>query len=312
MRFLRWLGLLSFVLLVAAAAPPAQPIRESLLEAAAGRPLLLALDGEGRLVARTVDGAFSRTLLPGPYGAGVADAQRDLVWLRGERALDVLDLRATSLAPVTVVTYPDGALEKLGAELAEPPRWSSDRALFVQVATPCRRSAGLVLEWARDGASAAAWAAGFRAVAKSWLFAEERRTRNELGPEPYPTGHLRRKAPANVGTCKHDGRTEVGRRRCGEAVPFGGTGLELVVVGASTERCPAEQCALVNPRSKKVSPVPGFALDDEAAASCGPFWFDRTGRFFLVGERVCTATLECTVVGRRALGWLEGGHLVGH
>jgi len=91
-------------------APAGKPIRASLIEAAGGKPVLLALDGKGQLVARTVDGGVSRVLLPGPYGDAAPDAERDLVWLRDDHKLDVLDLRGPALAPVTVVTFPDKAM----------------------------------------------------------------------------------------------------------------------------------------------------------------------------------------------------------
>src|SRR5215471_9805362 len=45
-----------------APAPAGKPIRASLIEAAGGKPVLLALDGTGQLVARTVDGGVSRVL----------------------------------------------------------------------------------------------------------------------------------------------------------------------------------------------------------------------------------------------------------
>src|SRR5690349_12720417 len=109
-----------------ASTPGGKPIRASLVEAAGGKPVLLALDDKGALVARTVDGAVSRVLLPGPYGDAAPDADRDLVWLRDDHKLDVLDLRGAALAPVTVVTFPDKAMQQLGEHVTEPPRWTMD------------------------------------------------------------------------------------------------------------------------------------------------------------------------------------------
>jgi hypothetical protein len=296
----------------APAAPPpsAKAIRATLLEAAGDRPVLLALDAKGQLVARTVDGAFTRVLVPGPYGDAAPDAERDLVWLRDDHKLDVLDLRGKALAPVTVVTFPDKAMEQLGQHITEPPSWVTDKFVNVMLATPCGKATGLRLEWA-TGESTAAWAKGFRAVAKDWLAAEDKRVKHALGSDPFPSTSKKRKVPRNVGTCRADAKEEYGKSRCGEAMPFGATGAELVITGADADRCPASQCGLYDPKAKQFSAVPGFDPGDEAAPSCGPFLFDRAGTSFLAGEKACGPDLTCGSVGRLAIGWLEGNRALG-
>ncbi|HEY0479952.1 MAG TPA: hypothetical protein VGD37_20675 [Kofleriaceae bacterium] len=297
----------------ASGAPPAtaaptssKELRASLLEAAGGKPVLLALDGKGQLVARTADGGFTRVLLAGPYGDAAPDADRDLVWLRDDHKLDVLDLRGKALAPVTVVTFPDKAMEKLGQHITEPPTWT-DTFVNVQLATPCGKQTGLRLEWAHNGESTADWAKGFRAVAKDWFAAESKRAKHPLGADPYPSAVTKRKVPKTVGTCRADAKEEYGKSRCGQAIAFGATGAELVVTGADADRCPATSCGLYDPKAKKFAAVPGLpADDDDKAPTCGPFLFDSAGTSFLVADQACGPGPACAAVGKLAIGWLDG------
>jgi hypothetical protein len=290
-----------------ATAPPTsgKELRASLLEAAGGKPVLLALDAKGQLVARTADGGFTRVLLAGPYGDAAPDADRDLVWLRDDHKLDVLDLRGKALAPVTVVTFPDKAMEKLGQHITEPPTWT-DTFVNVQLATPCGKQSGLRLEWAHNGESTADWAKGFRAVARDWFTAEAKRARHPLGADPYPSAVTKRKVPKTVGTCKADAKEEYGKSRCGQAIAFGATGSELVVTGADADRCPATSCGLYDPKAKKFAAVPGVAADDDKAPTCGPFLFDSAATSFLVADQACGPGPACASVGKLAIGWLDG------
>jgi hypothetical protein len=294
-----------------APAPLAKEIRVTLVEAAGGKPVLLALDAKGQLVGRTVDGSVTRVLLAGPYGDAAPDAERDLVWLRDDHKLDVLDLRGKVLAPVTVVTFPDKAMEKLGQHITEPPMWTMDRFVNVTLSTPCAKASGLRLEWAHNGESTADWAKGFRATGKTWFAAEDKRAKHALGADPYPSTSKKRKVPRNVGTCQADAKEESGKNLCGAAMPFGATGAELVTTGARAERCPAVQCGLYDPRTKKFSAVPGLDAADEAAPSCGPFLFDSAGTSFLIKDQACGPDLTCSSVGRLAIGWLEGNRALG-
>lgn len=293
-----------------APAPGGKPIRASLIEAAGGKPVLLALDGKGQLVARTVDGGVSRVLLPGPYGDAAPDAERDLVWLRDDHKLDVLDLRGAALAPVTVVTFPDKAMQQIGEHITEPPRWTMDGFVSILLGSPCGKGAGLRLDWSHNGESTQEFAKGFRAVAKDWFAAQEHRARQPLGPDPFGARAAKHKVPKKVGTCATDAKEEFGKDRCGTAAPFGATGVDLVVVGASSEHCPASHCQLFEPRAKKFTPVPGLDASDDAAPSCGPFLFDSAGTSFLVADKACGSDLTCRSAGTLAIGWLEGNRVV--
>ena len=290
--------------------PPAPPasdkeIRAALLEAAGDKPVLLALDARGQLVARTVDGAFTRVLAPGPYGDGAADAERDLVWLRDDHKLDVLDLRGKVLVPVTAVTFPNKAMEQFG-HITEPPSWTMNTFVNVMLATPCGKAAGLRLDWAHNGEATADWAKGFRAAARDWFASEEKRAAHPLGPNPYPSRSKKRRVPRDVGTCRSDSKEEYGKDRCGDGMPFGATGADLVVIGSNAGQCPASHCGLYDPKTKRFTAVPGIDPDDDAAPSCGPFLFDNIGTSFLVKDQACGPDLPCRSVGRIALGWVGG------
>src|SRR5262245_32577885 len=69
----------------APAAPPSgKPLRETIAAGAKGKPVLLAIDAKGQLIARTVDDSSTAVLLAGPYTDALHDDALDLVWLRSE------------------------------------------------------------------------------------------------------------------------------------------------------------------------------------------------------------------------------------
>src|SRR5262245_1662659 len=107
------------------APPSGKPLRETIAAGAKGKPVLLAIDAKGQLIARTVDDSSTAVLLAGPYTDALHDDALDLVWLRRTAAIDVLDLRLPgSRAARTLVTAPDKVLEKLAEHFSEPPHWN--------------------------------------------------------------------------------------------------------------------------------------------------------------------------------------------
>jgi hypothetical protein len=289
------------------AAGPAtgKPLRAALLDEAGGKPLLLALDASGQLVARSADGTFNRVLAPGPYGDAAPDDERELVWLRGDIKLDVVDLRAPGPAAAkNLATSAPKAIEKLGEHITEPPTWTMATFVNIMLDTPCMNGAGLRLDWARDGAGTTTGGESVRVVAKDWFAAQEKRAKRTV-PAGFSVPGKRHKVPRRVGTCHADAKDELGKSACGTSMPFGATGLELVVVGASADRCPSKQCQLYDAKTKKFSPVPGVDAADKEARTCGPVQFDSTGRSYLVEDKVCGPDLTCSSVGRLAIGWLE-------
>lgn len=296
----------------AAAPKPAaggKPLREALAGSAGGKPVLLALDAKGQLIARTVDGSQSSVLLPGPYGDAVHDGALDLVWLRRDAGIDVVDLRAPGPATAkTLVTAPPKALDKLGDHFSEPPHWNPAEVVIF-LGTPCHQATGVTLSWAKGGAGTQSYSENVKAVAKEWFAAEEHRIRREQTPgfaQKIPRPH---KVPKAIGTCHVDIKEELGRDDCGHGLVFGATGAEIVVVSANADKCPATQCRLYDPATKKYAPVPGVAEDDPEARSCGPFVFDASGTSYLVGDKVCSGR-TCTSVGTQAIGWLEADRVL--
>jgi len=283
-----------------------KPLRDTLAAAAAGKPVLLALDAKGQLVARTVDGAYTAVVLPGPYGDALDDAALDLIWLRRDTGLDVLDLRLPGPAVAkTLVTAPDKVLEKLGDHFREPPHWDMTSSVFVNLDTPCSHGAGVVLDWSKGGVGTTTGAEAVKVVAKDWFAAQEHRTRRDVPPAFTKKLAKPRKVPKNVGTCHADAKEELGKAECGRVLEFGATGSELVVVSANPDKCPAKQCRLHDAATKKFTTIPGIAPDDTEARTCGPFLFDGTGTSYLVEDQLCTGQ-TCASVGKQAIGWLDG------
>jgi len=120
--------------------PSGKPLSDAISEAAAGKPVLFALDAKGELVARTTDGSYTSVLLPGPYGDALHDSALELIWLRRDAGLDVLDLRMPGPALAkTVATAPDKVLEALGEHFSEAPHWDMTSGVVVNLETSCSR-----------------------------------------------------------------------------------------------------------------------------------------------------------------------------
>lgn len=288
-----------------APAPSGKPLREALAETAAGKPVLLALDAKGQLVGRSVDGSSTSVLLPGPYGDALHDGARDLVWLRRDTGIDVLDLRLPGPAVAKqLATAPDKVLEKLGEHFREPPHWDMTTGVVVHLGDACSHATGMTLDWTKGGAGTTG-AEGVKIIAKDWFAAQEHRTPREVPPAFTRKLTKRRKVPKDLGTCHADAKEELGKAECGRGLYFGATNYELVVVTANSEKCPAKQCRLYDEATKKYTAVPGISADDAEAPTCGPFLFDGTGTMYLVDDQVC-ADQKCASVGKQAVGWLDG------
>ena len=256
-------------------------------------------------IARTIDGATSSVVVPGPYGDALHDGALDLVWLRRDGGIDVLDLRRPGPPSVRqLVTAPAKALEKLGDHFREPPHWDMTGQVVVYVDTPCSRGAGVVFDWSKGGAATTTGAEGAKIVARDWFAAEEHRTRRDQPAAFTAKLAKRHKVPRGTGTCHADIKEELGKDACGHGLEFGATGTELVVVSANAEKCPAKQCRLYDPAVKKYAPVPGLDPEDLEARTCGPFLFDAAGASYLVDDKVCTGR-TCASVGKLAVGWLD-------
>jgi len=276
-------------------------VRQALVAAARGKQLLFALDDDGHLIARSLDGSVKQVLAPGPYGNALLDDQRELIWLRGDTTFDVVDLRAPAPAHATqlVTINPPKAMEKLGDTISEPPHWTMADFVFINLNTDCSRGAGLELKWANGGEGALDGAEGIKVVAKDWFAAEEHRApRTDLPKPPSDaSGHVR---VSDRSKCKG----EYGEQ-CGTSIAFGATGRQLVVVAADADKCPAMRCALFDPKTKKLSPVPGADTADDAE-TCGPYLFDPSGMSYLVDDNACGPDGACASVGLQAIGWLDG------
>lgn len=289
----------------AAPATAGMSVRQALVAAAQGKPLLFALDDKGQLIARSLDGSVKQSLAPGPYGDALLDDQQELIWLRGDTSLDVVDLRAPAPAHAKqlVTISPAKAMEKLGDTFTEPPKWTMADFVVIKLETECSVATGLELKWANGGAGTLDGAEGIKVVAKDWFAAEEHRgPRADLPKHPTDIpGHVhvpdRSKCIGEYGD------------ECGTSVAFGAAGRQLVVVAADADRCPSKRCAVLDPKTKKLAPVPGADTADDAE-TCGPYRFDPSGTSYLVDDMACSPEGTCTSVGLEAIGWLDGTHVV--
>lgn len=149
-----------------------------------------------------------------------------------------------------------------------------------------------------------------KVVAKDWLAAQEHRAQIELPPAFNKKITKRYKVPRRVGTCSVDAEDdEFGKDACGTGLAFGTTGRELVIVNANLGRCPTKQCRIYDKATKQYANVPGLDPEVEDAPTCGPFLFEAGGATYLVGDKVCTGE-NCTSVGKQAVGWLDGTHVL--
>jgi hypothetical protein len=306
------------------AAPPAPTafaatkgasVRDELLAEAAGKPVALHLDDAGRLASTAADGAITHVLAPGPFVDAIHDDPRDLIWVRTDRGLAVVDLRARTAEPLLIVAFVDAKNEHLHGEMDRAPDWSPTSAFSASFSycgegDTISGGGGLGLSWEPGGWNGGDGAAaqGVRLDGAEWLRANVKREQRRASDKVYPFGESRKKVkiPASAGDCgEHAGDEEYGE--CGANVPFGRTGAYLVATHVDQSQCPAAQCRLWTPSQKKWSPVLGLDPDAEGARTCGPFFFDVSGAVVLHREgRLCTADGACRTIGRRALGWLGG------
>ena len=292
--------------------PAAADARTSALSWAGQEPVALVHTRDA-VLARAVEGGRSRVLWTGTATEVVLDAALDLVWVQGNEALDVIDLRARkdnvvgiarglpSGVPISVTRRMGG-----GAHASVPPG-------------SCDIGRSLELDWQNhprlqylDG-NTAGWVEPGSAtlIGAPWL-------RAELAREPgithamlrgFPLGGPAPAAPfaARQPKCAWGG--------CGRPIPFDGSGVELVVTSFERDDCAHLGCHLYDPAKKKFATPPVAtawgAIDAVPSGPCGVYHFDRSGKRFLIRTSVCKVGGKCEDLGGDAVGWLSGDVSVG-
>jgi len=253
----------------------------------AGQVLLMSSETEGsRVIARAASGLYQ--------------AEVGLFWYRDGSELKVLDLNAADSSAVTVAN----GLPKID-------RFAIiDHAAEAYVDDGCDELPTLQLKWTADP-SFDFFEEGVepQITNREWLKRELERKPREVGTyQELSDGGNRARVPKRLLSCETRGA-------CGNALPLGDTGVELVLVRQRAGGdCVHTACMLHDPKTKQFAKPPhgeswGKA-DKSQLGSCGPYRFDRTNSKYLVDNQLCTAQ-GCKTLKGPALDWLEPGDVIG-
>jgi hypothetical protein len=245
---------------------------------------------------RTPSGA--RTFVQRAEGV-LYDPALELLWIRNDAQLSVIDLRKSSAVP-----------ELVARDVPSVNRLQVNRAdSSVEREDGCDLPS-LSLEWEAtphiEGELVDATSA--RIVNGAWLSAELHR----------------RSTPAGVRRTFSDSRAPVPQElmdcqdpeQCGATVPFGALGWQLVLVQEQMGGdCYQRACLLFDPASglfaSTLKPHEWRSARDTPRGPCGPFRFDESQTKYLVEDRLCLPGRGCQKLGGTALGWLTSGDTVG-
>jgi len=253
-------------------------------------------------------GSTTRRRLAERPSAALYDAALELVWVRRFGELQVLDLRASALQPISLI----GGLPE-GGRLEVRHRHEPFAAL--QPESSCDHGDVVSLDWSLEPEleSSEGGTPRRRALSPSgrqWLRAEWARPTRALLPRPhFESAASRVSLPKTALRCDDE-------KLCGSALPLGASGLELVLVQSQWGAdCNHYACLLHNPATKLFATPPVARAWGEAAATapgtCGPFLFQRDAVWFLVGNALCGPDGQCQALEGRGLGWLLPGPIVG-
>ena len=290
-----------------AAAPlPAQGWIERVHKRAGDEPVFLVM-GDAGLVARTPGGRWTETVASAHVDQALLDSALDLVWVVTGGRLSVVDLRAAKPALTVIATRlpPLAALTITvdGEGQPRPLAWPS----------ACEVGAAVNLRWTRAPSLEVIAEGNTRAklVGRAWL--EKNVARPAGRPLPFEEIDVAGK-PARLPLARD--ALPCDSDACGHVLPFGNAGWQLVLMGSEAGGdCHEWTCALYDPRrrlfAKPEDPRRWVAAGAVEPGSCGPFAFDRSGRFYLVGEQLCTVGGACSALGGQGVGWLAPGPWLG-
>jgi hypothetical protein len=305
---------------VAAIVPPA--IVLALLVGCTGKPktdssadahdhqLFLTLSREGAIVVRSLDGKQNKTVARGPFNEAVLDPDLDLVWARRNDRLEVIDLRENESGVRLIATgIPPGTkwsiLRHLGAEFH-----------VIAPASVCEQEHEVALSWDQPSRISDLGAGSGAVISATivdggWLDQEYgRRVNRSAARADYSAPTLPRiPLPELRADCDEPDD-------CGRYVPFGGSGLRLVMIQSrSGADCVHYACLAQDSATGQFATPPAlksWGMADQAVPGpCGPYRFDLTQRFLLYGDLVCTLAGHCEQVDGQTLGWRRPGPTVG-
>jgi hypothetical protein len=264
-----------------------------------GEDQFLVVSGENALVLRTRERVVA--VLARSVQTALYDSKLELVWVAGE-ALRVVDLRRANAKPISIVREWPGTSSLTISHPAST--LTSNEA--------CDVGDSATLDWKEQPTLRviANESRQLRLESKAWLRAELARAVRPLAdPEAtdlrYEQPHVA--LPDRIAHC-------LDAEECGKAVRFGAYDLQLVLAVTLQGDCWHPYCVFRDPKSGAFSsPTLGEEWQGTGyrAGPCGPYYFDRSGKSFLVGDRLCKVGEPCQSAGGYVLGWRVPGVVVG-
>lgn len=293
---LRRLSLLAAVAVLLLAGPVAAVAAPQLVSYGDGGLRL----GDASLFAKPVDGA-------------AFDSAQELVWFRSTGTLYVIDLRDPARTPVEIAKkLPDGGFSVSGLSNVE---FSTSYAgvypnlAIAKSVKVTQRSGAYGGIWEDQDADAKKAIKKIKVVGKKWLDKQKKRKPRAVTPGP--------KVGSFTGTIVTipglpDDACDGAGVDCGDTVPFGDTGFQLVVISSGCGDACHASCVFYDPKTKKFAD-PGAAKGAwlatppaDVAASCfAEDWGLRAGGEYFYGSKRCTVGKD--VVCTEANGWTHVG-----
>jgi hypothetical protein len=256
--------------------------------------------GPGDLVLRTAGGGVR--ILARSVSDALYDPKLELVWLEGD-SLRVVDLRRPEAEPILIVREWQGTSR---LTIHHPASSLSNNET-------CDVGDGASLEWDEDPRLERMDERTLELPLESreWLRAELHRVARDISESvTFSTSDERSRLALPPGVARCEDPDE-----CGRAVPFGASGLQLVLAVTMTGDCWHPYCLFHDPSSGQwSSPLLGERWKGAAgntAGPCGNYAFDRAATSFLIDGRLCGPDERCNDIGGRALGWRHPGPIVG-
>lgn len=282
-------------------AAPDEPSRPAQLAAAtqSSPDAFLVHTFSGGVELRSVHGGTSRVLAPNADSA-MYDHKLELLWIVQESRISVIDLRATSSAPVEIVR---GMPEVSTITIRR-------KDSLVSTNDGCQ-GPSFTLNW-KEPPSVEAYdrdTEDTQIVGGAWLQSNFGRPTRASGNRIGFTDERRARLPRKLLDCDEAGL-------CAATAKFGSEGLQLVLVhDKSGGDCWNRACVVLDPQKNRYASPSDLGSWTSATkvrpGSCGLYYFDESDKLFLSGSRLCTIGASCEKLGGLALGWLQSGDIVG-
>jgi len=240
-------------------------------------------------------------------------AALELAWIVGNATLHVLDLRAPARESVLIVKGLPGW------PIIQIHRDTGTEHTFLEVPDTCDQVADIFLEWNHDPnvrviagnpEEEKRVMGDTSLVGDAWLRAEIGRasTDSSVKQREFLPGA---KALVTANKLKCDPQMDM----CGKAIPFDGSGRMLFLTDYSEGDCQHYGCRLYDPVTKTYATPPDASswasFANVPPGPCGLYRFDRSGKYFLIDDRICKVGGACERFAGRVVAWIGGETDVG-